>query len=81
MNTAYSAIPTPTPVCSQKDCSERVPVSCSATVDSKSMCVMIHNVADATKQENRNYNYLPGPALLAVLLFKKFCPLAVVFLV
>ena len=43
MRTASRAIPTPTPVCSQKYCSERVPVSCSATADSKLRCVMINN--------------------------------------
>ena len=62
--TASSAIPTPTPVCSQKDCSERVPVSCSATADSKLMCVMTTNVADVTKQENVELQLSPGTSFV-----------------
>ena len=52
--------PSPTPVCSQKYCLERVPVACTVTVDSKSMCVMIDNAADVTEQENAKLQLSPS---------------------
>ena len=71
-----SAIPTPspTPVCSQKDCSERVPTAGSVAMDSKSMCIMINNVADVTKQENVELQLSPGISFACRTSLQEFLP-------